>query len=108
MVFRSVEKLDNSLDNLRLITASQNIMNLKTSGRNTSGYKNISKSVDKRGNGCAAWKIDICANGKKIHKRFPCKEHDTTPPQNVIDCRDKLIKELHGEYARQSSESTNP
>lgn len=94
------DKLNNSLNNLRLVTQSQNVMNISYQGKTTSGYKNINKKIDKRGNGSYAWAVHLKTGGKTIQKTFPCKEHDKIPPQHVIDYRDKLVKEHHGEYAR--------
>ena len=98
-------KLNNNLKNLRLVTASQNIINIGDSAKNTSGYKHIRKKIDNRGNGCYSWHIAIRANCKNITKSFACKKDDEIPPQHVIDYRDKLVEELHGEYARLAFES---
>ena len=97
--------LNNNLKNLRLVTASQNIINIGDSAKNTSGYKHIRKKIDNRGNGCYSWYIAIRANCKNITKSFACKKDDEIPPQHVIDYRDKLVEELHGEYARLAFES---
>lgn len=56
------DTLDNTKDNLRLCTKSQNAMNSKIPSDNTSGYKGVSWKKDKR-----KWKAYLTVNKKQIH-----------------------------------------
>lgn len=79
--------LDNRLDNLRLVTFTQNMWNRKKPATNTSGIKGVSWN-NKRGQ----WLGRVCKNGKTYFKWGTLLECAGF----VISCR----AELHGEYAR--------
>lgn len=53
--------MDNRRINLRVCTHSQNMLNMKITSRNTSGYKGVHfhKKLNK-------WRARICVNGRKI------------------------------------------
>jgi hypothetical protein len=38
--------------------------------------------------------------GKCLTKRFECQPDDTEPPTEVIETRDKKLREAFGEFAR--------
>ena len=83
---------DNSLDNLRLVTYSQNSMNSKISSRNTSGLKGLSYQHRKdRPNG--RWCGRVVSNGT-THRFFS---------QDLLEVSAWIFRtraELHGEFAR--------
>ena len=56
------DKLDNRVENLRIATISQNMMNRSKQSNNSSGFKNV--SWDKRIN---KWVVQIGLNKNKIH-----------------------------------------
>jgi hypothetical protein len=89
------EKLNNSVDNLRWVTRSENGMNSKISKNNRSGHKNIFLTIQ---HGKPVWHIQIMVNRKKIHGgHFPRDSEE--PPAEVIAIRDELLKQYHGEHA---------
>jgi hypothetical protein len=85
---------DNRLVNLRWVTKTQNAYNSKRRYDNTSGYKNIQASEHKSK---PVWRIRITVDGKKHHKRI--KRNTEEVPQQVIECRDQMLKDLHKEFA---------
>ena len=88
---------DNRLENLRWCNNSENGMNSKKGSNNSCGFKNILKTNDK---GRFYWKISIIWQGKQKQKYFRCNETDTVPPPEVIGERNRLLIELHGDFAR--------
>jgi len=87
-------KTNNSLRNLRWVTESQSGHNRKKQSNNTSGYKNIYSHYN---NGKPVWKIAIMVEGKRTHRYF--KRDTEDPPPYVIEFRDKMLKELHKDFA---------
>jgi hypothetical protein len=81
------------MDNLRLATISQNIMNSKISKDNRSGYKNIYKDIKRLGPGY--WTVNITHNRAVYYKRFPYNEDGL---KQAIAHREYKLKELHGEF----------
>ena len=80
-------KTDNSLNNLRSATSSQNQWNKGKKITNTSGHKNI--HILPSGN----FQVDICrGNGLKYSKNFKILEE-------AIIHRNIKLKEFHGEFA---------
>ena len=82
------EKTNNSIDNLREATHSQNMMNSKKGKNNTSGFKGVSKYKN-------GWKSQIIHNGHLDNKCFKQK------------CQaiyyNRIMRELlHGEYKREN------
>ncbi len=63
-------KLNNNLDNLRWVSHIENMNNLGLRNTNTSGITNI--SFDKKRN---KWVFEKNIMGKKIFKRFDCKNN---------------------------------
>lgn len=58
--------LNNQLDNLRLVTYTENNRNISKKKNNKSGFIGVSKKVDK----------NECQDGIHIHKRWYCTWHD--------------------------------
>jgi hypothetical protein len=81
--------LNNSRDNLRLVTRAQNNQNSRMRKDNTSGCKgvNLNKTTNK-------WQVVIMAN-KKSHRLGSYDDYDEA-------CRvaNEFRERLHGEYAR--------
>jgi hypothetical protein len=81
-------KSDNRIENLRVATRSQNMMNIRKNASNTSGYKGVRlhKKTKK-------WVAEIKQN-KKYHYLglFDC-------PQKAHEVYCKKALELHGEFA---------
>lgn len=77
-------KTDNRIENLRLVTKSQNNQNTSKQMNNTSGYKNIGWfKYNKK------WCVQIRVNGKKIHYGY------FENIQDAIQKRDEAIVELN-------------
>jgi len=86
-------KIDNSLDNLRGATSSQNNRNKGKIITNTSGYKNI------RINSCGNYQIMICrGNGLKDYS----KTFKTLV--EALEHRNIKLKELHREFANNGNQ----
>lgn len=82
------DKLDNRKGNLRICTHSENEANKGIQKNNASGHKDIywEKSTNK-------WNVKIKFNGKTYKKRFGTINE-------AINHRNKMIKIIHGEFAR--------
>lgn len=78
--------LDNRKQNLRNVSMQENSMNRKRGINNTSGYKNISKNKN------GTYTVSIQCKG--IRHRKTC-----LTLEQAIELRDKMLKELHGEFA---------
>lgn len=88
---RDRSKLNNSIDNLRLATQSQNLYNVGLRDSNTSGV--IGVHWDRNRGIKGKWVAQIRANGKSRHLgRF-----DTLEEAAAV--RRKATEELHGEFA---------
>ena len=81
-------RTNNSIDNLREVTRSQNMMNSKMNKKNTSGYKGVCK--DRNG-----WRSHISFNGQIDQKNFKQKCH-------AIYYNRIMRNLLHGEYKREN------
>ena len=83
--------LDNRVENLRVVTDSQNGMNRPLVSSNFSGYKNIFKKEHK-------WVVQVRLN-KKLYssKSFSIIE-------DALKCREGMLKELHGQFSRINQE----
>jgi hypothetical protein len=93
------QRNDNRIENLRWCNVSENRRN-SVKHKSKNGHKHISKiCIHER---YWYWLIDIRVLGKPIRRRFDCDPDDTEPPAEVIACRNKMVKELHGEFAVQS------
>ena len=77
-------KTDNRIENLRLVTKSQNNQNTSKQMNNTSGYKNIYWRKDNN-----KWIVRFQLNGKKIHYGWFENIED------AIRKRDEVIIELN-------------
>lgn len=88
------DKSNNDLSNLRWCTQSQNSQNRSKLLTNTTGEIGIYKGLN---NGKLNWIVQIWASGKRYRRSFTC-DSDTIP-KKVIDARDRLKRELHGEFA---------
>lgn len=82
-------RLNNQRDNLRLVNNSQNSMNRSLQGNNTSGYKGVSWSKEKR-----KWHSYITKNGKRTHIGYYACKHEAAKEHN------KMALKVHGEYAK--------
>lgn len=81
--------LNNQRSNLRLATHGQNMMNRRKHVNNTSGYTGV--CWDK---GAEKWRATLSYRGKTLHiGRFQ-------EPADAALARDKLARELHGEFAQ--------
>lgn len=83
------DKLDNRRSNLRIVTYSQNMFNMKPTKDNTSGYRGI--AWHKRGH---KWEAYISANKKKYHLGLFDSIDD------ALEARNQAAIDLHGEYAK--------
>ena len=81
--------LNNTRGNLRLCTGSQNLANSKKPINNTSGFKGVTFSKEKR-----KWKAEIQINRKGHHLGY-----FSTPQEAHEKYKEKAI-ELFGEFSR--------
>lgn len=81
-------KKDNSPDNLRLCTHSQNIMNQKVRSDNSSGVKGLHYNISDK-----LWECYVESNRKRCRKKF--KEKDDA--MNWL--KENRLK-LHGEFSK--------
>lgn len=91
------DRSDNRIENLRWCTKTENRHNSNAQKNNKSGFKNIYKACDKFER--YYWRVEIDISGKKNTKSFRCEPDATEPPIEVIECRDQMVKQLHGEFA---------
>lgn len=80
---------DNRIENLRIVTKSQNQMNSKIHANNSTGIKNVfyNKRLDK-------WQVKFSINGKNVYN----KRYETLEEASKIA---KLIRlKLHKEFSR--------
>ena len=84
--------LNNSRENLRFVTSSQNNMNQKVRNDNTSGHKGISWCPDRE-------KYQVYINIDR--KRKSLGRYKTL--EEAIYVRDQAVKSYYGEYARDNS-----
>lgn len=83
---------DNSIDNLRLASHSQNNHNMGMVSRNTSGFKGVSYSAQRR-----KWEAKVKLHGKTHHfGRF-----DSAEDAAIAATNGRLL--LHGQYAVEAS-----
>ncbi len=81
--------LNNQKSNLRIVTNSQNQMNVPTRRDNKSGFKGVFLRKD-----CNAWRAYIDLNYMRVHLgNFKSKEE-------ACRARQKASAEFHGEFAR--------
>jgi hypothetical protein len=85
-------RLNNSIDNLRWATYSENNQNKSVRADNSTGTQNIHKTIH---HGKCVWCIQIQSNGKQYYKRFPRDPTSDEIPQDVIVKRDEMKRELH-------------
>ena len=78
---------DNRINNLRLVTCSQNICNTRTRSDNTSGVKGVSWHKGKK-----KWRAEITKDGLTCVQHYHDKNH-------AIAARVLAEYRLHGEYA---------
>ena len=74
-------------------------MNSQNSTRHSkTGEKNISIDKSRKKDGCIVyWVVSIKVDGDFYRKRFPKTTDDI--PIHVIEHRDKMLSELHGNFA---------
>ena len=87
--------LDNTRDNLRICTMSQNMMNRKKTRQNSTGYKGVYKTGDSKLNPYSA---KIQKNGKVY-----CLGHYKTA-EEAHEAHLRKEKELFGEFSQRSTE----
>lgn len=83
------DRLDNRIENLRLVTASQNSTNQKISSKNTSGFKGVHWVTEKR-----KWKATIWFNREFRHLGY------FDDIENAARAYRLAAAKYHGEYAR--------
>lgn len=85
---------NNSFENLRICTRSENARNIKVQKNNLStGIKNIGiRTIDNR----KYFILSIMKNKKSFVKYFNAKKYTL---QDVIDYRDEMLQKLHEEFA---------
>ena len=83
------DKLDNRKCNLRICTRSENLCNKVLSDKNTSGYKGVCYSKDKK-----KWQAVIGKSNKSTYLGY------FNTPEEAYAAYCKAAKELHGEFAR--------
>jgi hypothetical protein len=88
------DKVDNRIENLRAVTASQNQHNRKINSNNTSGYKGVYyyKPLNK-------W----CANIRLEYKRIHLGYYKT--PEEAAEVLRKAREELHGNFANHGDDN---
>lgn len=84
---------NNSKENLRLCTHSENMCNTKISKNNKLGIKNI--YIDNY-DGYSYYKVIVTKNRKKYKKQFQLSEEGL---KLAIIWRDQMLQELHGEFS---------
>ena len=89
-------KMDNALENLRLVSPSQNNMNRKARRNSKSGIKNITPVTS---NGYTYFLVKIVAGDKKVLKLFKRETDTDAVPLEAIEFRDKHLRLLHGQFA---------
>ena len=89
-------RLNNNIENLRMVSHQENCMTRKLSSRNTSNYKGISYDNQRK-----KWKAAIQINGKEYNLgRFDNIE-------DAVNCRVKKAQELFGEYINKCEKEIN-
>jgi len=85
------KKFDNRIDNIRIVSASENSRNKTVRSDNTSGKQGVLHYIDKR-YGLHYWKVDITDNNnKKIQKYFSIKKlGNEDAKRQAIECRKQL------------------
>ena len=85
------KKFDNRIDNIRIVTVSENSRNTTINSNNTSGKQGVFYYTDKR-NGLHYWKVIITDNnGKNKQKLFSVKKlGDDEAKRQAIECRKQL------------------
>lgn len=87
--------LNDSIENLRWVTSSQNNCNRRGYGR--TGHKCI---FDTDGD-YPYWYVQITLNGEKVaYKSFKKSDGEIHPPDEVIRYRDEMIRLHHKDFAR--------
>jgi hypothetical protein len=84
---------NNTIDNLRFSTKSQNAMNSKLCSRSTSGHKGVSWKQDKQ-----KWKAYLTLNKKQIHLGYYDKIED------AIEARINGARDIFGEFFAENVE----
>jgi len=94
------DKLDCRLENLRLANRSENVCNVTLRKDNTSGYKGISKYVqrDKRHRGWKReyWRVRINKDGKQYTKQFPFTDEGL---ELAKEWYKNMSLKIHGEFS---------
>jgi len=85
------KNFDNRIDNIRIVTVSDNSRNTTINKNNTSGKQGVYYYINKR-HGLHYWKVAIIDNnGKKIQKYFSIKNLGTDEAKRrAIECRKQL------------------
>lgn len=85
------DKLDNRKANLRVVTASQNLMNRGPQANNASGYKGVYWIKEKR-----KWRAEIAYSGIRKHLGYFTNVHDAARAYN------EAARKYHGQHAYQN------
>lgn len=89
-------KQNNSIENLRICTKSENAMNRIAQSNNKLGVKCIRINKNKTGNNIEYYEIRISKDGKLVYS--DCFRTDRFTLQQVIDIRDRELLLRHGEF----------
>ena len=89
-------RLNNNIENLRMVSHQENCMTRKLSSKNTSNYKGVSFSKEKN-----KWMAFIQINGKNKHLGYFENIDD------AINARVKKAKEIFGEYINSCEKEIN-
>lgn len=89
------EIVNNSLNNLRWCTQSENMQNSRIPSHNTSGERNIYETTN---HGKPVWVISVITANKLIMRQRQRDPNSKIIPQYIIELRDELLK-AHGQYA---------
>ena len=81
--------LDNRKENLRACTRTQNNCNRKAQSKNTSGYKGVYRTANRK-----RWRVWIGVNGASKY----IGTFDT--PEQAAKAYDDAAKEMHGDFAK--------
>jgi hypothetical protein len=85
------KKFDNRIDNIRIVTSSENNKNTTINSNNTSGKQGVRHYIDKK-NGYHYWRVAITDNNsKRIYKQFSIKNLGTDEAKRqAIEYRKQL------------------
>lgn len=90
------DRLNNRIENLRLVTYSENNANKRPSLPSNTGYRNIAWS-----NTFQRYVVKVCFYGKKKSRHFRSLDE-------AITCAENMRKEIHGKFAIDHRQDPHP